>query len=98
MAKVRYEIRAKTGTYIRDGQEKNSYAKIGVLFPNDDGEGFSGKIELVPAAGWDGRIYVSLPRENAGGGNTNTNTNSNSGGGRPQQQDNGGGGSNEIPF
>ena len=32
----------------RDGNEKTQWTKIGVLFPNRNGQGYSGAIEMLP--------------------------------------------------
>lgn len=47
MSKLRYEVRAKTGTYkAQDGTEKTAYAKIGVVLQSE--KGFMLKIESIP--------------------------------------------------
>ena len=60
MAKLRYEVKAKTGTYTdRSGNEKTAYSKIGVVLQGD--KGFILKLETVPV-NWDGWAYLNEPQ------------------------------------
>lgn len=48
------KITAVTGKYMKDGQEKNRYTRVGTLFQRDDGS-LSIKIDVMPVgefAGW----------------------------------------------
>lgn len=57
---VEYEVTAVTGKYTdRDGNEKNRYAKLGVILQTKNG--FALKLETVPI-GWDGWAYLNEPR------------------------------------
>lgn len=37
MSKKRYDLAVKTGTYMKDGEEKNRYQNIGAVFQGDNG-------------------------------------------------------------
>ncbi len=64
---------AKTYT-DRDGKEKTQWTKIGVLFANRNGQGYSGTLEMLPVgvpveAGKPGiRIAAFPPKPRDGGG------------------------------
>ena len=49
MAKLIGKICAPTGTYIKDGQEKTSWTKCGVLLETE--KGFRVKMDVVPIGG-----------------------------------------------
>ena len=49
MAKVVGKIMAATGKYIKEGEEKTSWTKCGVLMETD--KGFRVKIDVVPLGG-----------------------------------------------
>jgi len=57
---VVYNIRAITGTYQKDGEEKSRYQNIGVVFETKSG-GLMGKLETVPV-NWDGTLFFSEPQ------------------------------------
>lgn len=60
MARVRYEVLAKTGTYTTtQGEEKNRWQKIGVVIQGD--RGFSLALDTLPVA-WDGRAILVEPK------------------------------------
>lgn len=40
MARKTHELKVKHGTYLKDGEEKNSYKTIGLVMANDDGGEF----------------------------------------------------------
>jgi len=63
MATLKYEIKAKSGTYRnQNGEEKPNWVKMGVVFESE--KGLSLKIESVPI-GWDGwaSLFVPKPKE-----------------------------------
>jgi hypothetical protein len=60
---LKFKIRAKVGTYMKDGVEKNAYKDIGAVFEKD-GQ-LSGKLELIPAGAWDGFFYLNTPEDRA---------------------------------
>jgi hypothetical protein len=55
-----YELRAKSGTYIKDGQEKISYITIGRILETKDAK-LMLKMESLPM-NWDGWAYVNTPQ------------------------------------
>ena len=57
---IKYELTAKSGTYMKDGQEKNSYTRCGVVLTTKDG-GFIVKIEALPV-NFDGWMYMNPPK------------------------------------
>lgn len=58
---VKYELTAVTGTYTdRDGNEKKRYAKCGVIIQTK--AGFMAKLETLPAANWDGTLWLNEPK------------------------------------
>jgi hypothetical protein len=60
MASVKYELKAKSGTYkTKEGEEKPNWVKMGVCFESD--KGLSLKIDTIPV-GWDGWISMFPPR------------------------------------
>lgn len=60
--KPAYEIKVKQGTYTgRDGQERASWLKIGVVFEQDGR--MWGTLDAIPVGGWDGRFSLFEPRE-----------------------------------
>lgn len=61
MAVVRYEVKAKNGTYKdRNGEEKARWHQMGVCFQNDKGQ-LSLKIDSIPV-NWDGWISLFEPK------------------------------------
>ena len=59
--KPSYDIKVKTGTYTdREGKERGSWIKIGVVFEKD-GTLF-GNLSAIPV-NWDGRFSLFPPRE-----------------------------------
>jgi hypothetical protein len=56
---VKFELRAKTGTYQKDGQEKVSYMTIGRILETKDGK-LMLKMESLPMQ-WDGWAYMNEP-------------------------------------
>lgn len=76
---VTYEVTAITGKYTdRDGNEKNRYAKLGVVVESKNGPML--KLESIPL-GWDGWAYLNEPKErDTAGGHGGTR------GGAPQRE------------
>jgi len=65
MATVRYEIKAKNGTYKdRNGEEKTRWHHMGVAFVNDKGQ-LSSKIDSIPL-NWDGWMSYFEPKPKDG--------------------------------
>lgn len=61
MAVVRYEVKAKNGSYKdRNGQEKTRWHQMGVCFQSDEGH-LSIKIDSMPL-NWDGWISLFEPK------------------------------------
>jgi hypothetical protein len=57
---VQYEVTAITGKYTdAQGNEKNRYAKLGVVIDGKNGPVL--KLETIPL-GWDGFAYLNEPR------------------------------------
>lgn len=55
--------------YERNGEKKTSFTKIGVMFPNRNGDGFTISLDALPIPTSDGcRILAKPPqeRENSG--------------------------------
>ena len=80
MAVVRYEVKAKNGTYKdRNGEEKARWHNMGVCFQSDQGH-LSIKIDSLPL-NWDGWISLFEPKpKEAGAGNKPTNSGAGIGG------------------
>jgi hypothetical protein len=58
---IKYEVTAVTGKYTdREGNEKNRYAKLGVIMQTKNG--FMLKLESIPLQ-WDGWAYLNEPRK-----------------------------------
>lgn len=58
---VKYEIRAKTGTYTdKEGNEKSSYMTVGKILETKNGD-FMLKLDSVPMQ-WDGWAYLNTPQ------------------------------------
>ena len=56
---LKYEIKAKQGTYTnQNGEEKANWVKIGAVFETQ--KGLSIKLEAIPI-GWDGWASLYLP-------------------------------------
>jgi hypothetical protein len=62
MSKTVYEVKVKTGTYQKDGQEKGRYEKIGSVIETRNG--LMLKIDAIPVIdnGWSGWCYLNTPR------------------------------------
>jgi hypothetical protein len=55
-----YEVTAATGTYVnKDGEEKKSYARLGVVMETKNG--LMLKLETVPVK-WEGFAYLNEPK------------------------------------
>lgn len=68
MSKVVYEVMAKTGKYTdKNGQEKNRWAKCGVILQGD--KGLSLKLETIPV-GSDGWFSLFEPKPQQSSGNS----------------------------
>ena len=80
MAVVRYEAKAKNGTYKdRNGEEKTRWHNMGVCFQSDQ-EHLSIKCDSLPL-NWDGWISLFEPKpKEAGAGNKPTNAGAGAGG------------------
>ena len=66
MAVVRYEVKAKNGTYKdRNGEEKARWHNMGVCFQSDQGH-LSLKIDSIPV-NWDGWISLFEPKPKEAG-------------------------------
>lgn len=65
MATIRYEVKAKNGTYKdRNGEEKTRWHHMGVCFQNDKGQ-LSLKIDSLPL-NWDGWVSLFDPKPKDG--------------------------------
>lgn len=65
MATIRYEVKAKNGTYTdKTGQEKVRWHHMGVCFQNDKGQ-LSLKIDSLPL-NWDGWVSLFEPKPKDG--------------------------------
>lgn len=58
MAKVIGHLCAPTGKYIKDGQEKTSWTKCGILMETE--KGFRVKLDTVPVGGQEQGIWFSV--------------------------------------
>ena len=58
MAKVIGHLCAPTGNYIKDGQEKTSWTKCGILMETE--KGFRVKLDTVPVGGSEQGIWFSV--------------------------------------
>ena len=88
MAVLKYEVKAKNGTYKdRNGEEKTKWHQMGVCFENDKGQ-LSLKIDSIPV-GFDGWVSLFEPKPKEAGA-----------GGKPTNQGAGTSGltDDEIPF
>ena len=65
MAKVLGKICAPTGQYIKDGQEKTSWTKCGILMQTD--KGYRIKLDTVPVGGSEQGIWFSVFEEDRKG-------------------------------
>ena len=55
-----YEVTAVTGTYVnKDGEEKKSYSRLGVVLETKNG--LMLKLEVVPVK-WEGFAYLNEPK------------------------------------
>lgn len=61
-----YDAIVKTGTYQKDGVEKNKWTKVGVVMKTKQG-GLALKLDTIPTNGdWNGWISLSEPRAKDG--------------------------------
>lgn len=60
---IQKEVTAITGKYMKDGQEKNRYTKLGVVMDTKNGPML--KLETIPL-GWDGWAYLNDPKPREG--------------------------------
>lgn len=62
MAKVINEVKVKSGTYMKNGEEKVSYQRIGSIIETKKGPML--KIDSMPVidGGWSGWAYLFEPR------------------------------------
>lgn len=58
MAKVIGDLCAPTGKYIKDGEEKTSWTKCGILMETD--KGFRVKLDTVPVGGGEQGVWFSV--------------------------------------
>jgi hypothetical protein len=58
--KVKYDAMCKAGSYIKDGQEKTRWHKVGVVLVGD--KGMSLKVESLPI-GFDGWVSFFEPKD-----------------------------------
>lgn len=56
--KLYARLRVKTGTYEKDGKQKNRYADIGVMFASPHFSNMYMQVDTLPIKDWDGRIYI----------------------------------------
>ena len=57
-----YDAIVKTGTYQKDGVEKNKWTKVGVVMKTKQG-GLALKLDTIPTNGdWNGWISLSEPK------------------------------------
>lgn len=61
MGKI-YDVRAVTGEYKQDGEDKKRYQTIGAVLETKNG-GQALKLDMIPT-NWDGFAYLNEPREN----------------------------------
>lgn len=63
MAKVINEVKVKSGTYMKNGEEKASYQRIGSIIETKKGPML--KIDSMPIieGGWSGWAYLFEPRD-----------------------------------
>lgn len=63
MAKVINEVKVKSGTYMKNGEEKASYQRIGSIIETKKGPML--KIDSMPVieGGWSGWAYLFEPRD-----------------------------------
>lgn len=91
MAKVLGDVCAPTGKYIKDGEEKTSWMKCGVIMQTDNGLRI--KLDGIPVGGTEQGIWLSVfekeGRKQGSGGQTSQNQSQ----GRSQQTD-----QDDIPF
>jgi hypothetical protein len=58
MATVIGDVCAPTGKYIKDGEEKTSWAKCGVIMETDNGLRI--KLDVIPVGGTEQGIWLSV--------------------------------------
>ena len=59
--KFHKEIKVRTGSYTNaQGEEKNSYTKIGALFMDQETGNMSAKLEVLPIPNSDGDIWLKF--------------------------------------
>ncbi len=66
MAKKIGNLCAPTGTYIKDGEERTSWTRCGVLLETD--KGFRVKLDTIPVGGKDQGIWFSVFEDDQGHG------------------------------
>jgi hypothetical protein len=75
MAKYVFDAVATIGTYIKDGQEKKQYLKVGKVFENDKGQ-MSMKLDALPVGkDWSGWISLYEPSRDGEQRNARPSTN-----------------------
>mgnify|MGYP000063345611 CR=1 FL=1 len=62
MAKVLGKLCAPTGKYIKDGEEKTSWTRCGVLMQTD--KGYRVKLDTIPVGGEGQGIWFSVFEDN----------------------------------
>lgn len=67
MAKIKYTVAAKNGSYQKDGEEKTRWHIMGNCFENDKGQ-LSIKIDSMPI-NFDGWISLFTPKDKTQSGN-----------------------------
>ena len=92
MAQIIGKICAPTGKYLKDGEEKTSWARCGVLMKTDNG--FRIKLDTIPVGGGEQGIWFSVFEDEQGqssgrGGQTSS---------RGSQGRSQGGEQDDIPF
>jgi hypothetical protein len=99
--KLKYELTATVGTYIKNGEEKKRYQRCGSVFENEKGH-LSVKLDCLPVSNeWSGFFSCFEPKEQ---GRDRTPQDGyrvqQQGSQRSQPRDNGGGDADgeEIPF
>ena len=89
MAEVIGDVCAPTGKYLKDGEEKTSWAKCGVLMKTD--KGFRIKLDTVPVGGEGQGIWFSVFEKREGGSQGSSNQ-------TPSRASGGVGKDEDLPF
>lgn len=58
MAKIIGKLCAPTGKYIKDGEEKTSWTRCGILMETD--RGFRVKLDTIPVGGTENGVWFSV--------------------------------------